>query len=115
MKKNIRLKKLMQTYCARKGYPLNSVRFLYEWAEIRETDTPDSLKMENGDEIEANEKLEFSNEIKDFKEEGRILDIQLENLSKEIKGLQREYHRMKIARRKLKVMADMLSNIQKFN
>ena len=115
MKKNIRLKKLMQTYCARKGYPLNSVRFLYEGAEFRETDTPDSLKMENGDEIEANEKLEFSHEIKDFKEEGRILDIQLENLSKEIKELQREYQRMKIARRKLKVMADMLSNIQKFN
>ena len=115
MKKNIRLKKLMQTYCARKGYPLNSVRFLYEGEEIRETDTPDNLKMENGDEIEANEKLEFSNEIKDFKEEGRILDIQLENLSKEIKELQREYQRMKISRRKLKVMADMLSNIQKFN
>ena len=71
-----------------KRLSLNSIRFLYEGAEIRETDTPDNLKMENGDEIEANEKLEFSHEIKDFKEEGRILDIQLENLSKEIKELQ---------------------------
>ncbi len=53
MKRGIKLKKLMQTYCARNGYPLNSVRFLYEGEEIRETDTPQSLKMEDGDMIET--------------------------------------------------------------
>ena len=53
MKRSIKLKKLMQTYCARNGYPQNSVRFLYEGEEIRETDTPDGLKMEDGDMIET--------------------------------------------------------------
>ena len=53
MKRSIKLKKLMQTYCARNGYPQNSVRFLYEGEEIRETDTPEGLKMEEGDMIET--------------------------------------------------------------
>ena len=53
MKRTIKLKKLMQTYCARNGYPQNSVRFLYEGEEIRETDTPEGLKMEDGDQIET--------------------------------------------------------------
>ena len=53
MKRSIKLKKLMQTYCARNGYPQNSVRFLYEGEEIRETDTPEGLKMEDGDIIET--------------------------------------------------------------
>ena len=53
MKRSIKLKKLMQTYCARNGYPQNSVRFLYEGEEIRETDTPERLKMEDGDMIET--------------------------------------------------------------
>ena len=53
MKRSIKLKKLMQTYCARNGYPQNSVRFLYEGEEIRETDTPEGLKMEDGDMIET--------------------------------------------------------------
>ena len=53
MKKTIKLKKLMQTYCARNGYPQNSIRFLYEGEEIRETDTPEGLKMEDGDMIET--------------------------------------------------------------
>ena len=53
MKRSIKLKKLMQNYCARNGYPQNSVRFLYEGEEIRETDTPEGLKMEDGDQIET--------------------------------------------------------------
>ena len=53
MKRSIKLKKLMQTYCARNGFPQNSVRFLYEGEEIRETDTPEGLKMEDGDMIET--------------------------------------------------------------
>ena len=53
MKKSLKLKKLMQTYCARNGYPQNSVRFLYEGEEIRESDTPEGLKMEDGDQIET--------------------------------------------------------------
>ena len=53
MKKTIKLRKLMQTYCARNGYPQNSIRFLYEGEEIRESDTPQDLKMEDGDMIET--------------------------------------------------------------
>ena len=53
MKKSIKLKKLMQTYCARNGFPQNSIRFLYEGEEIRETDTPQTLHMEDGDLIET--------------------------------------------------------------
>ena len=53
MKKTIKLRKLMQTYCARNGYPQKSIRFLYEGEEIRESDTPQDLKMEDGDMIET--------------------------------------------------------------
>ena len=53
MKRSIKLKKLMQTYCARNGFPQNSVRFLYEGEEIREIDTLEGLKMEDGDMIET--------------------------------------------------------------
>ena len=53
MKKSIKLKKLMQTYCARNGFPQNSIRFLYEGEEIRENDTPQALNMEDGDLIET--------------------------------------------------------------
>lgn len=53
MKKTIKLKKLMSSYCNRHGYPQNSVRFIYEGEEIRETDTPESLKMNDNDQIET--------------------------------------------------------------
>ena len=43
----------MKIYCARNGYPQNCVRFLYEGKEIKDTDTPESLKMVDGDQIEA--------------------------------------------------------------
>ena len=53
MKTTIKLKKLMETYCARNGFPQNSIRFLYEGEEIRENDTPQALNMEDGDLIET--------------------------------------------------------------
>ena len=53
IKRTVKMKKLMKIYCARNGYPQNSVRFLYEGKEIRDTDTPEGLKMVDGDQIEA--------------------------------------------------------------
>ena len=43
----------METYCSRQGFPLTSVRFIYEGEIIKETDTPESLKMEDNDELDA--------------------------------------------------------------
>ena len=43
----------METYCSRQGFPVSSVRFLYESESLKETDTPESLKMEENDEIDA--------------------------------------------------------------
>ena len=53
LKKSIKLKKLMDTYCNRNGYPSSSVRFLYEGETIKETDTPETLRMNDNDEIDA--------------------------------------------------------------
>lgn len=53
MKRTTKLKKLMETYCSRQGFPLTSVRFIYEGEIIKETDTPESLKMEDNDELDA--------------------------------------------------------------
>ena len=43
----------MDAYCNRNGYPITSVRFIYEGESIKDTDTPESLKMEDNDEIDA--------------------------------------------------------------
>ena len=43
----------METYCSRHGYPLKSVRFVYEGESVKETDTPESLKMEDDEVIET--------------------------------------------------------------
>lgn len=43
----------MDAYCSRNGYPLSSVRFVYEGETIKETDTPELLDMEDNDEIDA--------------------------------------------------------------
>ena len=53
LKKTIKLKKLMDAYCNRNGYPITSVRFIYEGESIKDSDTPESLKMEDNDEIDA--------------------------------------------------------------
>ena len=43
----------MDAYCNRNGYPITSVRFIYEGESIKDSDTPESLKMEDNDEIDA--------------------------------------------------------------
>ena len=53
LKGGTKLKKLMETYCSRHGFQPESVRFIYEGEVIKETDTPEILKMENNDEIDA--------------------------------------------------------------
>ena len=53
LKRNTKLKKLMDNYCTRQGYMPTSVRFIYEGETIKESDTPETLNMEDGDEIDA--------------------------------------------------------------
>ncbi|CAI2383127.1 unnamed protein product [Moneuplotes crassus] len=46
------LKKLMDAYCQRQGLMVSTCRFIFDGERIKETDTPDSLSMEEGDEID---------------------------------------------------------------
>lgn len=43
----------MENYCMRQGYPLSSVRFIFEGNIVKPADTPLSLQMENDEEIDA--------------------------------------------------------------
>lgn len=43
----------METYCNRNGFPKDSVRFVFEGNTIKDNDTPESLKMNEGDEVDA--------------------------------------------------------------
>jgi small ubiquitin-related modifier len=47
------LKKLMDAYQSRTGLPANSVRFLFDGERVKDTDTPDTLGMQEGDTIDA--------------------------------------------------------------
>ena len=53
IRKDTLLKRLMDTYCSRVGGSSLTVRFLFDGARINDKDTPDSLKMEEGDTIDA--------------------------------------------------------------
>ncbi len=53
LKKNTQLKKLIDSYCNKNGLHPKSVRFIFEGERIKDTDTPEGLGMENGDEIDA--------------------------------------------------------------
>lgn len=53
IKRSTALKKLMKAYVARTGAQLELLRFLYEGHRILPTDTPDTLKMEDGDIIQT--------------------------------------------------------------
>ena len=43
----------MESYCSRVNIPRQSCRFIFEGETIKDGDTPESLKMEDGDEIDA--------------------------------------------------------------
>ena len=53
LKKKTPLKKMMTSYCEKNGIDLNTIRFLYDGKRIDETDTAESLAMENEDNIDA--------------------------------------------------------------
>ncbi len=43
----------MDAYCQRQGLSNNQCRFIFDGERIKEDDTPDTLEMENGDEIDV--------------------------------------------------------------
>ncbi|KAH0468992.1 hypothetical protein IEQ34_002224 [Dendrobium chrysotoxum] len=52
-KPTTKLSKLMNDYCNRHSFPINSIAFVFDGRRLRDEDTPESLKMEDGDEIDA--------------------------------------------------------------
>ena len=53
IKKSTQLKKLMDAYCQRQGFSNNQCRFIFDGERIKDDDTPETLEMENGDEIDV--------------------------------------------------------------
>ncbi|PVH68941.1 ubiquitin-like protein, partial [Cadophora sp. DSE1049] len=53
IKGHTKLGKVFDTYCDRQSLARNTVRFLFEGARIQDTDTPDSLEMQDGDMVQA--------------------------------------------------------------
>lgn len=53
IKRTTPFNKLMNAYCQRQGKTLNTLRFLYDGERISETDTPESLDMEDEDTIDV--------------------------------------------------------------
>ena len=51
--KSTQLKKLMDAYCQRQGLSNNQCRFIFDGERIKEDDSPETLEMENGDEIDV--------------------------------------------------------------
>ncbi|KAF5198668.1 Small ubiquitin-related modifier [Thalictrum thalictroides] len=53
IKRNTQLKKLMNAYCERQSVDPSTIVFLFDGRRLKETQTPDELEMEDGDEIDA--------------------------------------------------------------
>ena len=53
IKRSTQLKKLMDAYCKKQGISRSSVRFLFDGAQLDENKTPDDVKMEDDDVIDA--------------------------------------------------------------
>ena len=51
MKSSQKFKKMMSVIQKKQGYRENSFWFLYKGEKISENDTPEKMKMENGDKI----------------------------------------------------------------
>ncbi|KAL5728729.1 hypothetical protein ACHQM5_001779 [Ranunculus cassubicifolius] len=50
---NMKLEKLMNMYCEKKGVEHKAFRFLFDGQHIKGHQTPNELEMEDGDEIDA--------------------------------------------------------------
>ncbi|AOW06779.1 ubiquitin-related domain-containing protein [Yarrowia lipolytica] len=55
IKKSTQLKKLIDAFCQRQGKQKSSLRFLYDGQRVTDTDTPETLQIEDGDTIEAHQ------------------------------------------------------------
>ncbi|KAH8883983.1 ubiquitin-like protein [Thozetella sp. PMI_491] len=55
IKRNTKLEKLMTAFCERQGKTLQSVRFLFEGQRVQPSDTPDTLEMQDGDQLEVHQ------------------------------------------------------------
>ncbi|XP_022847751.1 small ubiquitin-related modifier 1-like [Olea europaea var. sylvestris] len=53
MKRGSQLRKLMTAYCERQSLQFDATVFLFDGRLLRPEQTPDELKMEDGDEIDA--------------------------------------------------------------
>ena len=53
IKRSTQLKKLMDAYCKKQGITRSSVRFLFDGAPLDENKSPDDIKMEDDDVIDA--------------------------------------------------------------
>lgn len=47
------MKKVMDTYCTRMGTQHGSYRFLFDGRRVQDTDTAESLELENDDSLDA--------------------------------------------------------------
>lgn len=43
----------MESYCNRNGFVIHAVRFVYDGETLNDNDSPDTLKMEDNEEIDA--------------------------------------------------------------
>ncbi|KAH0468868.1 hypothetical protein IEQ34_002100 [Dendrobium chrysotoxum] len=48
-----KISELKNDYCKRQPFPINYIDFFFDGRQIRDEDTPEQLKMKDGDEIEA--------------------------------------------------------------
>jgi small ubiquitin-related modifier len=53
IKTTTKLSKVIDAYCDRQALDRTSVRFLFEGSRIQDDDTPESLEMDDGDQIQA--------------------------------------------------------------
>ncbi|KAI9860352.1 MAG: hypothetical protein M1824_003127 [Vezdaea acicularis] len=55
IKRTTALKKLMDAFCERQGKNPASVRFLFDGSRITQTDSPETLDMQDGDTLEVHQ------------------------------------------------------------
>ncbi|MCJ1479587.1 hypothetical protein MMC13_008273 [Lambiella insularis] len=55
IKRTTALKKLMDAFCDRQGKMRTTVRFLFDGQRVQESDSPDTLDMQDGDTLEVHQ------------------------------------------------------------
>jgi len=55
IKKTTELNKLMKAFCERQGKTVNSCRFLFDGERVAPTDTPETLGMSDGDQLDVHQ------------------------------------------------------------